>query len=313
MLQRDQILQWYTLHKRLQRGQRIVQSGPFLSLSIEEVSSKPANSHIATKSVDRDLLKLGDEYLWGGRHAQAERFFRRCLNYYNMPEPMLRWALSRLYQGDARSAAETLLREIESMLERSGETAEPDAAEWAYVIIALLCMGNTTEASRRAKQFVNVEHVELRRARAVIDFLCDQRSAVAVWMSSPRPSVHVLPETTLDVWLLRLQAMLRACGQTELAERLRHSGPVLAGMLEYRYEGNRLERGAGFGESSRLVTNKAEQRDGRLAPMPCISKRRRRCFVEREIRKAVKHTILFGLRGTRAGYGLHGYHISGHR
>ena len=137
---RDQIFQWYTLHKHLKPGQKIVQLGAFLPLTIVPQSAQISNSHVMSNGVDRLLLVQGDEKLWSARYDEAEILYRQCLNYHHMPEPNLRLALCCLYKGNPRGAIDILSTHIDWAL-TGYKDVEPDPVEWAYFIVALLCQG----------------------------------------------------------------------------------------------------------------------------------------------------------------------------
>ena len=86
-------------------------------------------------------MAAGDAAFSAGKHAEAEVLYRRCRNYYDMPEPALRLALCRLHQGAPGDAATMFADSISSMQERSGPGSQPDPVEWAYLIVASLCGG----------------------------------------------------------------------------------------------------------------------------------------------------------------------------
>jgi hypothetical protein len=230
MRHRDQIWQWYSLHQQLKPGQRIVQLGPFLPLTIAQQSSGIRNVHVTSGGVDRALIVQGDEKLWSGHYDEAEILYRRCLNYIsNLPEPRLRLALCSLHKGNPGAALEFLEPQISRVL-RSHEAAEPDPIEWAYFIVALLGQGRLREAVARASQFGALRHEELDRVRAVIAALNDPPHEVQAdgRHTNCRASVHQLPKRTIGTWLEDLRAILTACRQMQTVERLARSAIRIA-------------------------------------------------------------------------------------
>lgn len=220
--QRDQIFQWFMLGKFIQANQRIVQTRPFAPLVIVDKSSGRRNSHSLSNGVHGVLLRIADTHLRQHNYDEAELCYFKCLNYWNfMPEPMLGLALCSLFRGDARRALEWIAQPITRAIE-TYKAADPDPVEWAYFIISLLCQGNVEEATRRAYQYPFLHHAELERCRTVVDALNSSTYAArdlsecATW----RPSVHQLPERDMVGWINELCAMLKACRQIGLAEKL---------------------------------------------------------------------------------------------
>ena len=226
MLNRDQIFQWYTLQKQLKPGKKIVQLGPFLPLTIVDQSSRIGNGNIMSGGIDRLLLKQGDEKLWSGNYDEAEKLYRRSLNYHEMPEPILRLAMCYLYRGNPIGAVDILSKQVQSVLE---EGSEPDAVEWAYFIVALLCRGQLRDAVARANQFSSLRHEELDRVRAAVRVLSNEMVAITAerYNAGYRPSVHQLPSQTIDQWRESLRKMLIACRQTKAAAMLTRSAVIL--------------------------------------------------------------------------------------
>src|SRR5262249_40089367 len=104
--QRNQVFQWYTLHRQLKPGQRIVQPGPFLPLAIVDENSSVRQGHVNSAGVDRVLISRGDEALRAGRYGEAEKLYRQCNNYLqvDIPEARFRLVICWLYQGRSRAA-----------------------------------------------------------------------------------------------------------------------------------------------------------------------------------------------------------------
>jgi len=95
--QRDQILQWYNLNKRLRFDEKIIQKGPFGSLSIVSKSSGVNSRHIRCKGLHLTLLQQGDKYLWNGMHDEAASCFIKCLEFVSwMSEPKLKLGICYL-------------------------------------------------------------------------------------------------------------------------------------------------------------------------------------------------------------------------
>jgi hypothetical protein len=222
--QRNQMLQWLTLHNDLRPHQRIVQMGPFGCLTTVNSESGITNYHTLSTGIDRALLRKGDTLLRSGQYDEAERNYISCLNYHFMPEPIIGLTLCNLYRGDARAALQWIAQPITLALD-THKAPDPDPVEWTYFIISLLCQGQVYEATRRVHQFPSLRHEELERCRHVMDIL--NRSMYSHSKRSDnntgapsRPSIHQLPQRTMESWVNELCVMLRACRQGGLAERL---------------------------------------------------------------------------------------------
>jgi tetratricopeptide (TPR) repeat protein len=217
--QRNQVFQWYTLHKKLKPGQRIVQPGSFLPLTIVAEQSGIRNVHADSNGVDRLLMKQGDERLRAGEYDEAEALYRRCLNYQqpDIPEARFRLILCLLHKGDAKAALATLKEQFPSHRLVNEQDAEPDPTEWAWFIIALLCGGKNREAALRADQFASLHNEELSRVRYVIQMLNGETNHLASNESPAghRASVHQALDVGFEAWLNSLQRMLEACRQLE--------------------------------------------------------------------------------------------------
>ena len=240
---RDQVFQWYKLYKQLKPGQKIVQLGPFLPLTIVAEKSGVKNSHLMSGGLDRQLLLQGDEKLWSGLYAEAETLYRRALNYHEMPEAKLRLALCYLHMGIPGRAFHILGDQIQTVLDNH-VGAEPDPIEWAHLIIVLLCCGQFREAVIRANQYSELRNEELDRIRAVIRLLSGHGNEVLAERTavSYRPSVHQLPKRTIGAWLEDLFKMMTACRQTEIVERLARFAPTLK-VIEANKESERNLQG----------------------------------------------------------------------
>jgi glycosyltransferase involved in cell wall biosynthesis len=73
MRERNQIFEWFELHKTLQTGQRIVQASPFDPMIVVEESSGVTNAHLVANGLHLKLLRQGDARLWKGEYQQAEQ------------------------------------------------------------------------------------------------------------------------------------------------------------------------------------------------------------------------------------------------
>lgn len=221
--QRDQIFQWFNLHKNLQSNQKIVQSNPFQPLTIADQSAKPQNSYFTCHGLDVMLLRRGDEKLWSGKYEEAETSYLSCLDYIHwMPEPKLKLALCSLYRGDAKAALDWVIQSIKYTLEVY-EAFDPDPVEWAYCIISLLCLGEFEPATKHANEFLSLRHPELDRIRWVIDVLSNGGNTVELIhdeQAKHRFSIHNLPNRSFNEWIEHLCIMLNSCQQFDLAEAL---------------------------------------------------------------------------------------------
>jgi hypothetical protein len=229
---RDQILQWLNLSRRVGASQRIVQPNPFEPLSIVESTPGTITPYIISHGLHLELIRQGDDKLTAGKYQEGEALYLRCLNYMNrLPEAKLRLALCSLYIGKAQKAVSWVFEPIQYSLDEYKASA-PDPVEWAYYIISLLCLGKLADASQRAREFPELCHPELERARWIVDLLSGKGRAFPRSQRSEidyRPSIHRLPRTNADEWLDQLSAMFKACRQTrwsELLTKYRGLGPV---------------------------------------------------------------------------------------
>lgn len=218
--QRDQILQWFHLNRKLRAGEKIIQENPFGPLIITEGSSHRRNSPTG-QGIHLTLLQQGDTALGAGNYSGAAALYRRSSNYIPwMPEPTLRLALSNLYLGYANDAYTQIVKLVRYITVQY-KAADPDPVEWAYLIVSLLCLGKLDEASQRAGQFPALRHPELDHARWAIEAL------TAGGMPPPLPddgayrcSIHRMQQRTLEEWIEQLCMMLRACKQPEFSAKL---------------------------------------------------------------------------------------------
>jgi hypothetical protein len=312
---RDQIFQWYQLHRSLKSDEKIIQPGPFEPLRAVPTSSGAGNSHVVCAGSDLALLRKGDEELSKGNYVSAETLFLKCLNYVPwMPEPQFRLALCNLYNGDAKSAHEWLIKPIHFTL-LDYKAIDPDPVEWAYFVISLLCFGQLSKAAERASEFPWLHHPELDRIRWVTDALKLRGCALPVPRedeSAYRVSLHQLPKRNFEEWLRQLCLMLRACGQTDLAGRV--AALLGSGSLPIR----ELESGADTNAEPRnlktsLDKNVSGTRDASFLGNSAVAHFRRQRFYDEKrckVRLLIKR-VLQGLE-TKCGNFLP-YHLSRRR
>jgi len=218
---RDQIFQWFTANRTLRPGQKIVQAGPFGRLTA--IEGGRATHHAIATGHYRSLLAQARGECAAGAYGRAEALFLRCMNYHaTAPEPYLGLAICALNRGDAERARQWLDRLIYEL--DDCQVADPDPVEWAYLLMTLLCLGKVGEAARRAGQHPSLRHPELARARRAVAAIGGASASLDGGdATTARSSVHVLPARRDGEWFEALAAMLLACRQPALAERLRRS------------------------------------------------------------------------------------------
>ncbi len=102
--QRDQMLQWLTLHAHIKPDQRIVQPGPFAPLSLVPTTSGVRNGHLISNGLHLALLRQGHEHLLAGKYDKAEMSYLKCLSYMRrLSEAQLGLAICSLYRGNPRA------------------------------------------------------------------------------------------------------------------------------------------------------------------------------------------------------------------
>lgn len=236
---RNQIHRWFTLHRNIKPGERIVQTGPFDTLTIVSRDSNAQNQHVISRGRHLQLLQEGDGAFAVNSYQAAEKAYEGCLSYFQLfPEAKLKLALCKLHLGDPLSALRCIIGPIRYTLSYY-HAEDPDPVEWAYLIISLLCAGRLREAQRRAHQFSYLHHPELDRARAVAYALCAN-----MWLDKSlgpapsRKSIHILPFRSLDDWVGDIACMLEACRQSDMSRRLRvmrfNSAASALGRLSWR-------------------------------------------------------------------------------
>jgi glycosyl transferase family 1 len=302
---RDQIFQWFNLHKGLQSNQKIVQIGPFEPLRVVDGSLGLANSHIVSNGLLLTFLRQGDKMLWGGNYKEAESAYLRCLNYYPfMPEPQLRLALCGLYKGDAKMALSWIGKPIQYTLAKY-RAIDPDPVEWAYFIISLLCSGKVDDAVKRSSQFAWLHHPELDRTRCVANALKNRGSVEPLLLDDPpkyRFSIHNLPSRSFREWVQHLCVMLRACGQYELAETLAKYDSEEALSFREKQGGSSANKEIPAKEEGNLRGRWLRKRSFGLGRTDAIGFFKRRLFY-RSLRTTLKRPVRYVLHRLEAKYG----------
>jgi tetratricopeptide (TPR) repeat protein len=219
---RDQVFQWFKLHRELKAGDKIMQDGPFKPLRIAEDLPGNRNAHVRCGGVHLTALAEGDQKLLEGKYQEAEKFYQKCAAYISyMPEPKLRLALAHLYMGNASKSLSYIQQPLQFTLAEY-QANDPDPVEWAYFVVSLLCLGNLSEAAKRAAEFPWLRHPELDRVRWALSVLtnADAQPLPVKGAANPRPDIHHLPARGFTEWIEQLRVMLTACGQQKLANAL---------------------------------------------------------------------------------------------
>lgn len=225
--QRDQMFQWFDLHKKLRTNQKITQSNPFGPLKIVEKSSRANSISFAFDGSDLSLMHEGDRKFWAGKYEEAENLYIKCFNHMSRkPEIKFKLALCSLHKGDAKMALDWIAQPIQYTL-GVYKASSPDPVEWAYLVVSLLCLGKLDEAQQHINHFPMLSHPELNRTRWVVNLLKYGEETVHLMQDEDRKdqskchySIHQFPPTNFNEWIERLYRMLRACGQPEWAENL---------------------------------------------------------------------------------------------
>jgi len=220
---RDQILQWFRLHKNLRAHEKIVQTSPFGPLTVAQASSRMDSPPTISSGSHLELLRNGDDKLSTGKYEEAETLYLQCLNYMRgLPEAKFRLALCNLYKGDPKRSNERIFELIQYTLDEYG-AVDPDPVEWAYYILSLLCLGKLNDASKSASDFPWLRHPELDRARWAVKILTHNgKNSPSLQDPNPghRLSIHGMPTRSNTEWLKELRKMLEACDRGHLAEKL---------------------------------------------------------------------------------------------
>ena len=221
---RDQIYQWFVLNSMRTNDQRIIQAGPFGPLSLSRKASAATSAHLNCQGIDRPILREGYAKLESRDYRSAEVCFYRCLNFFFFPEATLGLAISRLHQGQPDEALRWIEKSITDCVQNY-QTWAPDPVEWAYVIVCFLCKGDVGLANVRAGQFPGLSHPLLDHCRVVLEVLqpySADRWRVSGKSGRSQPSIHFVADQSFTDWVRQLRAMLVACGQAGLSDRLRN-------------------------------------------------------------------------------------------
>jgi hypothetical protein len=230
--QRDQIYQWFMLHKSLKPGQKIVQPNLFEPPIVVEESYALSDSRVSSNGVHLTLFSQGEAKLWAREYFQARALFVRSSNYvpWGLPKAKFHMALCDLYMGNANAAYAWLITSVHYILARY-HAIDPDPVEWAYCIIALLALGKWKMGRECASQFPALRHPELDRARWAAYSLALPGRLVPVPQDETatyRRSIHQLPVRSLSEWIEEVCLILHACGQSEYAKVLARRGDAEA-------------------------------------------------------------------------------------
>lgn len=255
MKQRDQLFQWYMLRQSLQANQKIIQPSAFGPLTVVSCSSGLNSNHIISNGAHLSLLRQGDDRLLAGRYEEAEAAYVGCLGYMRrLPEALLKRAVCNLYRGNASLATAMIFELVQYSLDEY-KAPDPDPVEWACYILALLGQGKVKEASKRAREFPVLCHIELDRVRWAAQALQgDIRGACLMpgdATTKSRPSIHRFATRTMEEWIAEVCKMLVACRQPRLATKL---AELFASTVRVKQD-RRLES---IGDASEFVGKKSE-------------------------------------------------------
>jgi hypothetical protein len=295
--QRDQLFQWFQLRRNLKAGERIVQTGPFGKFVTVPAASSVRTGHLAGDGLHLVHLRQGDANLWEGKYEEAKRSYTECMNYMKwMPEPRFKMALCSLYSGDAKEALSWLERPLHFIL-NTYNAQDPDPVEWAYFIVAALCMGKIDEAVTRSEQFSWLHHSELDRARWATRILSGESAATVytVAESQRRRTLHPLPERSLQEWTEQICMMLRKSGRNDLATKL-------ADATSGSSSRNSHDQGAGIDQGTEAAGTGADSTDEHGPNQYAASYFRRRLFFG-NLRTKMKSGAVACLRGLEGKFG----------
>jgi hypothetical protein len=311
--QRNEILQWFNLHKSLRADQKIIQVKPFEPLITVSAAEASRHSHITCNGVHLMILHQANEKLHEGKYDGAEQLYSKCLNYLQwLPEAKFGLALCNLYKGNATKALSWIEPSISYVL-MEYKAIDPDPVEWAYFIVCFLCLGKSAEALEYAAKFPSLHHPELERARWAARVL-EGGGRTDAWPQEEPPkrrlSIHPRPGRSIEKWLEELCIMLRACGQVTLAGVLDNSlrqGNPPPSTLRWVAHGAR-ERGA---SSEAAPHDNGRERDQSLPVGKNASGSFSRRMLYRQLKSTFRRLAARVLHGVEAncGYFLP-YHLS---
>ncbi|MFZ4536446.1 glycosyltransferase family protein [Propionivibrio sp.] len=219
MRARSQIYDWLSLYRQAPPGARIVQPNPFARLVLQQKDQQDLQTlHVEGGGRYLRLLSEAGSHINAGRLELAIPLIEECKRIAPcMPDIDFFEAYCNLQGGKPAQALQDLVRMLKASL-GSSETTPPDPIEWAYLIVALLAMGRTRTAFRYARQFLEVSHPELDKARAAAFLL--QKSVPLAFQSKKVVSIHRLQDKPLTAWMNSLAIMLERSGQPSAALRL---------------------------------------------------------------------------------------------
>ena len=304
MKQRDQILQWFRLQSNLPPNHKIVQTNPFGQLIAVPRSDVQRHLHVYGNGMHLALLREGDKKLWKGNYEEAENLFLKCTNHMPwMPEPRLRIALCSLYRGNAKRAS-SFIESLITFILVDYKAVDPDPVEWAYSIIAMLCMEKTDEAYTRAVEYPWLHHPELDRARWIARTLksgSKVETLAAGNASTQRHTIHRLPDRGFREWTEQICSMLRACGNAHLAKKL-ESCVTVEVVSHWEAIGTATQNGV-FIEQERCTyegsSREAADVIGRSSTPVCLERQ----VIFRNIKSRIRHTGSSILHVLEAKYG----------
>jgi hypothetical protein len=226
--QRNQVWQWYSLHKTLKPNETIVQENPFAPMVVQAIENLETRLQVSTMAPHLRLLHEGNVLLSKDSYEAAEKKYVECLSYMRrLPEARFKIALCKLHQGEAAEANRLIVELLQYSISEY-RAADPDPVEWAYYIVSLLCMGKLRNAQVSVREYPLLRHPELDRVRTVVQLLTRKQDVPRVMeTSNQRDSIHQLPELNPVAWHGWLLNMLTACGQAAAFEALRGLDPMV--------------------------------------------------------------------------------------
>ncbi|HVU15370.1 MAG TPA: glycosyltransferase [Candidatus Didemnitutus sp.] len=217
---RDQILQWYRLQAARKPGERIVQRGPFGPFALVPAESPERTLHIGGGGAHLALMAEGDNFVARRQLPAAETAYLKCLNHVQwMPEPKLRLARLRLFQGDVAAARETVSSLNHYVLHRY-RAPRPDPVEWSFLIIVALADGRVNDAVAHAADFPGLRHPLCDRARWLAAAAARLVSgSLAEDPAAPRSrTIHRFPPQTFEAWMRDISDIFLAAGRKDILD-----------------------------------------------------------------------------------------------
>lgn len=225
---RPQMREWYELSRQLRPGQRVVQENPFEPLRIADAAHAPQRP-LAITALDRLDITQGDAALSRGDVVAARGHYDKALTYVTyLPEARLRLAICDLLEGKAQAALDRASDLVGTTTVDYG-AADPDPAEWAFVLVSMICLGRLADAERLVGWYPALKGGELGYVRAALDRLAGRPVTAPDEAPFTRASVHALPHLGFSEWLERLANFAAAAGQDEIARALRERAAPVGG------------------------------------------------------------------------------------